>query len=202
MAREELVELFDVDGLQKKAAVFDPKKLEWMNGQHLSRMSAEALASRVTPELLAAGLVDAAALETRRDWYFVLLDMLKVRARTVHDIVQQAAPYFRDEIEYDAEAVSNQWKDGAMTAEVLTRARERLGGLQAWSPEEMEGSLRGLAEELGVSGGKVFQPLRVALTGTAVSPGIFEVLVAMGRKRALHRLERAVAYLRQNGSDG
>jgi glutamyl-tRNA synthetase len=195
MSLEEMVSLFSLDGLQKKAAVFDTKKLEWMNGQHLSRTPAAELEPLVTPALVAAGLVTAGELAARRDWYLALLDLLKVRARLVQEITRQAFPYFAGPVAFDTEAVSKQWKDRPGTAELLAAAKERLAALPQWTPEAMEGTLRALAEERGLAGGKIFQPLRVALTGMAVSPGIFEVLSAMGRDLALARIDGAIAYL-------
>jgi glutamyl-tRNA synthetase len=198
MSLEQMVELFSTDGLQKKAAIFDPKKLEWMNGQHLSLIDNDTLAAIVTPALEAAGLTTAAELASRRDWSMALLDLLKVRARTIDDIVRQAAPYFQDEISYDAEAESKQWKDRPATAELLAAVRDALAALPTWDAAAMEEALRALAERLGFGekAGKIFQPMRVALTGLAVSPGIFDVLVMLGRDRSLRRLDRAVARLR------
>jgi len=198
MTLAEMIELFSMDGLQKKAAVFDPKKLEWMNGQHLSRLPALELEPLVTRELVLAHLAQAEELERRRDWYLPLIDLLKIRARTVHDIVRQAVPYFASEIDYEAEAVAKQWKDREAVAELLTAARQRLIAVTDWTPEELEPALRSLAEERGLAGGKLFQPLRVALTGMSVSPGIFEVLVAMGRERSLQRLDTAIRYVTEN----
>ncbi|HEX7942104.1 MAG TPA: glutamate--tRNA ligase [Gemmatimonadaceae bacterium] len=195
MTLHEMVELFSTDGLQKKAAVFDPKKLEWMNGQHLSLLAAAALEPLVTPELLAAKLATSEELSRRHEWYLGLIDLLKVRARTVHDIVRQALPYFPGAIAYDPDAVAKQWKDRDAASEVLGVVRERLASLPRWEAEAMEESLRTLAEERGVAAGKIFQPLRVALTGMTVSPGIFDVLVAMGRELALARLDQARHYL-------
>lgn len=197
MPVREMIERFSADGLLKKAAVFDPKKLEWMNGQHLSLQSAEQLAPRVTPYLERAGLASAADLDARREWYHALLDLLKVRARTLDDIVRQAEPYFRDAITYDPDAVAKQWKDPAATAGLLERTREVLAALAAWEPAAMEEALRELAEREGVTAGKLFQPMRVALTGMGVSPGIFDVLVALGRARSLDRLDAAVRRLRE-----
>ena len=198
MSLEQMVELFNTDGLQKKAAIFDPKKLEWMNGQHLSLIDNDTLAAIVTPALEAAGLASAADLTSRRGWYMALLDLLKVRARTIDDIVRQAAPYLRDEISYDAETEAKQWKDRPATAELLTAVRDALSALPAWDAAAMEEALRALAERLGFGekAGKLFQPMRVALTGLGVSPGIFDVLVMLGRDRSLDRLDRAVARLR------
>jgi glutamyl-tRNA synthetase len=112
-------------------------------------------------------------------------------------MVRQAAPYFRDEISYDPEAEAKQWKDRSATAELLTAVRGALAGLPTWDAAAMEEALRALAERLGFGekAGKIFQPMRVALTGLGVSPGIFDVLLMLGRDRSLDRLDRAVAHL-------
>ncbi|HET7188680.1 MAG TPA: glutamate--tRNA ligase [Gemmatimonadaceae bacterium] len=197
MTLDRMVELFDVGGLQKKAAIFDPKKLEWMNGQHLSLLPSAELATIVTPALERAGLATAADLAGRHDWYLALLELLKVRARTIDDIVRQAMPYFRDEITYDDDAVAKQWKDRSATAELLVAVRDALAAIPSWEPAAMEEALRALAERLGFGekAGKIFQPLRVALTGLGVSPGIFDVLLMLGRARSLARIDAAIARL-------
>ena len=195
MTLEQMLELFSIEGLQKKAAVFDPKKLEWMNGQHLSLLSAEALEPLVTPALVHGRLATVEELAERRTWYLGLLDLLKVRARLVDDIVRQATPYFAEAIEYDADAVARQWKDREQVVEVLSATRDVLAGIDRWDAAEMERATRDLAEHRGIAAGKIYQPLRIALTGMAVSPGIFDVLVAMGRERALRRIDDAISWL-------
>ena len=137
-------------------------------------------------------------LAGREAWFFALIDLLKVRARTIDDIVRQAGPYFRGAIDYDPDAVAKQWKDRAGTADILVAARETLAGLDSWEPAALEEGLRVLAERLGFGdkAGRVFQPLRVALTGLAASPGIFDVLRVLGRDRALARIDDALTYLR------
>ena len=197
MRREEMIERFSLDGLQKKAAIFDPKKLEWMNGQHINLMTGEELAPLVAPELVAAGLATTELLESRHDWYVRLLNLLKVRARILGDIVRQAPPYFGDRVEYDTGAVAKHLKDRSEAAALLADARERLAALARWSVDGMEGALRTLAEERRVAPGKLFQPLRIALTGTSVSPGIFEVLEIMGRERTLQRIDDMIIYLQR-----
>ncbi|HEX6598927.1 MAG TPA: glutamate--tRNA ligase [Gemmatimonadaceae bacterium] len=198
MTLDQMVALFDPAGLQKKAAVFDPKKLEWMNGQHLSLIGTAELAAIVSPALEAAGLATGSQLDARRAWYLALLDLLKVRARTVDDIVRQAGPYFRDEIAYDPEAVAKQWKDGPATADLLAAVHDALAAMPGWESGTMEETLRALAEQRGFGdkAGKIFQPLRVALTGLGVSPGIFDVLIMLGRDRSLARIDAAVRHLR------
>jgi len=195
MTVPEMIDLFSVDGLQKKAAIFDPKKLEWMNGQHLSMIPLEELEPRVTPAIVTARLATEEELVERREWYLRLLDLLRVRSRTIDDIVRQAGPYFLEDIEYDPAAVEKNWKDRAEASALLRVTREALAAVSEWKPEALEASLRSLAESRGITAGKVFQPLRVALTGLTVSPGIFEMLVQMGRELSIKRIDQALAVL-------
>jgi glutamyl-tRNA synthetase len=197
MSVAEMVELFGPDGLLRKAAVFDPQKLEWMNGQHLARLPLDELAALAAPAIEAAGLAAAPELlGPRRAWFDRLLEQLRVRSRTVDDVARQAAVYLRDAVAYDDDAVAKHWrKDPAHARTLLAAARAALAALAAWSAADMEPALRGAAERLGVGAGKLFQPLRVALTGSAASPGMFDVLELLGRDRSLARVDEALALL-------
>jgi glutamyl-tRNA synthetase len=199
MSMQEMIDLFSTDGLLKKAAVFDVKKLEWMNGQHMSLTPASELEPIVSPLAVDAGFTTAQELRDRREWWLTLLDLLRVRARTTHDIVRQAATYFADRASYDDEAVAKHWKDRSAAAAILSATRERLAATE-WQAAAMEEALRKMAEENGLSSGKVFQPLRVALVGQLASPGIFDVLMVLGREKSLARLDVAVEYLGARGT--
>ena len=200
MSMDDMVRLFSSEHLSKKAAIFDPQKLDWMNGQHLSRASADRLLPIVTPALSKAGLATTLDIEARKAWFLHLIDLLKVRARTTDDIVRQATPYLRDAIEYDAEAVAKHWKDREATSRILSETRDLLSATPDWSVEALEISTRKLAESRGISAGKLYQPLRVALTGLMASPGIFDVLMVLGRERSVARLDAALRQLRQSVS--
>ena len=196
MTLPQLIEKFRVEGLQKKAAVFDTKKLEWMNGQHLALIPIDELAALMAPLMEKAGLASAEDLRTRHEWFCGVLELLRVRARLLDEIVDQAKPFFTELVEYDADAVSKQWRDAAATADILEATHDRLAAVSTWEPAAMEEALRALAEERGISGRKIFQPLRVALVGLTVSPGIFDVLQYVGRERSLARIAAAVRYLK------
>jgi glutamyl-tRNA synthetase len=197
MSVDDMIRLFTAEGLSKKAAIFDPRKLEWMNGQHLSRASAERLLPVVARALEEAGLVSTSEIDKRRAWFLTLIDLLKVRARTIDDMVRQAAPYLTEEIDYDPDAVSKLWKDRSATADVLAATRDRLAASSDWSPAALEPVLRELAESIGTTAGRIFQPLRVALTGLTASPGIFDVLQMLGRERAISRVDAAIRYIKK-----
>jgi len=196
MTVPQMIELFSVDGMSKKAAIFDPKKLEWMNGQHLSLLASEVLAPLVIDALVDAGLATRDQLDARHAWLLALIDLLKVRSRTIDDIARQAIPYLAEHVSYDPDAVAKQWKDRAATVDLLSSVRNTLAAVATWEPPVMEEALRVQAEQRGVGAGKLFQPLRVALTGLTVSAGIFDVLALLGRDRTLARNDDAVKFLR------
>ena len=198
MTVPQMIELFSTDGLSKKAAVFDTKKLEWMNGQHLSHLPVTELERIITPQIIAAGLADATTLASMRDRYLRVLELLKVRARTTDEIVRQIGPYLQGTLHYDPEAITKGWKDRAASVEILTAVETKLAAAPAWDAAALEDSLKELAEARGLSAGKLYQPMRVALTGLTVSPGIFEILTAMGRELSLERLAAARKWLGQN----
>jgi glutamyl-tRNA synthetase len=190
-----LIERFSVEGLHKKAAVFDHAKLEWMNGQHLAQSPIEEIEAFVWPAFERAGYITVADINDKREWYRGLLELLRVRARTIDEIVALASPYFQQLVEYDAAVVAKPWKDAAASRDVLTAVLATLEALDDWNVAAMEESLRKLAEQMGVGSGKIFQPLRVALTGQTASPGIFDVLLYVGRERSIARIHAAIAYL-------
>jgi glutamyl-tRNA synthetase len=194
MELDELVSRFDLGGIGLKSAVFDTQKLEWMSGQHMGRAPAERLEPLVADRLLAVGLAPAEDLAVRRDWYLRLIDLLKIRSRTLEDLVRQARPYLGDDLEVDPDAVAKHWaKKPDDVAANLRELRHRFERAPAWEEAALEEELRGFAAERGLGAGKVIHPLRVAVTGTAASPGIFDVLVLLGRERTLARIDAALA---------
>jgi glutamyl-tRNA synthetase len=202
MELDELISRFTLDRINRKPATFDHEKLEWLNGQYLTNSPASELAGLVQPILIEDGVPSAAELEARAHdvvWFERVIDSVKVRVRTLRDLAQRARPFFPGRLDYDAEAVAKHWKDRAAAVERLRRLRAALAEIEVWDEEDLELQLRALAEVMSTGAGKLIHPLRVALTGTAVSPGIFEVMNLMGRDLVLARIDDALNYL-QSGS--
>ncbi|HEY0671325.1 MAG TPA: glutamate--tRNA ligase [Longimicrobiales bacterium] len=191
LTRAEMIERFSLEAINKKSAVFDTAKLEWMNGQYLARMSAEELEPLVRDQLpsYATGVAGV--------WLRELIDLLKIRARTVTGIAEQVVPYLSDPVVYDEDAVQKQWKHPAEAADRIQKVRDHLPDADAWTHDDLERSLRQLAEREGVGAGKLIHPLRVAVVGNSASPGIFDVMKLLGRERTLRRINDALAQLAQ-----
>lgn len=190
----ELTEAFSLERILKKASVFDPEKLEWLNGRHLAAMPPESLDSVLLahlPELER----DVASSEPDR--LRAVADVIRMRARTVQAMGEQARPFFTpiDSFAFDEKAVAKHWKDADETRQRLTESRAVIQSAEPFAAASLESDLRGLAERLGIGAGKLFQPLRVALMGSAESPGIFDVILLLGRDRCIERIDRALAEL-------
>jgi glutamyl-tRNA synthetase len=185
MTREEMIELFSFAGIQKKPAIFDTTKLEWMNGQYLSMTPAEDLYALVAPQLAELGA------NGNRDAVLKTIAAVKTRSRTTLDIARQVAvrldPKF---VQLDDKAKKEIAKDPGGYKSALAASVAVLEGVD-WTPQAIEQALRTLAEQRGVAAGKIFQPIRIALTGGTVSEPVNELLHVIGKGPALQRLKAA-----------
>ena len=186
----EMIELFSLEGIQSKPAVFDTAKLEWMNGQYLSATPAADLLPAVTRQLAVLG-IDATgrALEP-------LIDGVKARSRTILQLAEQVAVRLAGPRgEPDARGIALRRKLGPAFAEHLRRAVATLEALPPgqWTAEPILAALTASAELAGAKLGDALQPIRVVLTGGTVSEPVNELLVLVGRDAALERLRRGAA---------
>jgi nondiscriminating glutamyl-tRNA synthetase len=191
---DELIARFSIEAINRKGAIFDVQKLMWLNGRHLNRMPADKL----LPDVLAGLAAGGSAVSGGRapaDWLIAVIELVRPRARTLADLVKLVEPWVIEVVQYDPDAVGKHWSDAAAVALRLARLRERIAHVEPWSAPSLETALRALAGELGVTAGALIHPLRVALTGTAVGPGVFDVTALLGRERVLARLGAALATL-------
>ncbi len=181
---------FSLDRISKNPAIFDAEKLEWMNGVYIREMPVDDLIDRMLPWLEAAGLTTADDVAARRDWYRALVPLISERVRLMTEIAPMLRFLFIEEVELDPAAVAKALSsDEARTS--LTAASEALQAVEPWSSEAIETCLRELAEALDVKPKVLFQAVRVAVTGSTVSPPLFESVALLGREATLARLGRA-----------
>ena len=182
ITREEAVALFDLDGVGKSPSRFDLKKLEHLNGHYIREADDARLAGLVAARM--EGNVDLALLTEA-------MPVLKTRARNLDELADGAAFLFKRrpfEITEKAAALLD-----ADARERLALVSERLKAENNWTIEALEATTKSIAEELDLGLGKLAQPMRAALTGTTTSPGIFDVLVLLGREEALARIDAQAA---------
>jgi glutamyl-tRNA synthetase len=182
ISRTEAIALFDLSGVGKSPSRFDMKKLENLNGHYLREADDARLAALVAARIGEAA--DAQLLEQA-------MPVLKVRAKNLNEIVEGAAFMFAKRPLAMTEKAEALLEGEART--ILRAVCNALAAQNNWTSEALEATTKALAEELGLGLGKLAQPMRAALTGTTTSPGIFDVLVLLGRDEALARIDAQAA---------
>lgn len=192
---EELIQLFDLDRINKSNAVFDPRKLEWLNGQHIGRLAPEELEPEVKLLLQQQGLWDRSWERERRPWLLATLNLLKSRARTLGYFTDSGRAFFTDRFDYEPEAVKKYLSSENSLKKALQKLYRTYDQLESFDLETTEETLREVAQRHGIQSGAFIGALRVALTGRAAAPGLFEVMMALGRGKTLQRLDRVLRFL-------
>jgi glutamyl-tRNA synthetase len=197
MSREEMVERFALDRVQSSPARMDIAKLEWLNGRVMASLPRADYRAMARKELGAAGLLDGAA-----DAYVDrVLSIMEDRIKKTTDFAPMTCYFFTDDYPEDEKAVRKRLlKEGAL--DHLAALRERLAALDPFDAESAERALHGLAEERGVNPGSLIHPARVAASGTAAGPGLFDLLDVLGRERVVKRFDRALARIGAGEREG
>ena len=189
----ELIDIFSETGFNASNAVFDEAKLEAINKAHLAMMSDHDLATLVAPMIVEAGYSTKYWLETRWEYLRQVVGILKDRARRVTDIVDMSRYFFDFTGTYDPEAEKKHFKPEA--AALLTALAGRFEALDELTHENTEAALAQLAEEKGVGKGKLIHPTRLAVSGVPVGPGLYDILVTLGKVHVTERMRKAVEYI-------
>jgi glutamyl/glutaminyl-tRNA synthetase len=172
-------------------AVFNPEKLDWFGLQHIMRLAPDELAVRLQPVMAAAGLWSDDYLTTRHAWFFNVLELLKPRARRLHDFVELGRFFFADTVEFDAAAVEKHLRAEG-TREHLLALDAAFSELETFDPASTEAALRTVADARRVKAASLIHAVRVTVTGKLTSPGLFETLALIGRDRVRARIAAAV----------
>jgi glutamyl-tRNA synthetase len=215
-SREELIEAFSLEGISRANCVFDvrhndPKfftdpKAVSINAHYLRNLPVEEIEPYVHSELEKQGLWDPEYAGAKRPWFLGTIDLIRTRFNLTTDFVTLGRAYFSDDYPVDPKALKKNVLKHQALKEWFPLVADRLEALEVFTSEETELVIRAIAEELEVKAGILINGIRTAVTGQAVGPGLFHVLIALGQRRVTGRLRRAVNLFDQmvdsaNGSD-
>ena len=184
---DEMVETFSLENVGKTGAVFDTKKLEWMNGEYIKKMSNEALFDRLLPFIK-----DKLELKTRQKEYILrVIGLLKERLFLLSQFWELGSYFFSCPTHYDTENFAKYIKKGKAEArperiEIIKRA---LVALESFDKQTVETCIRDTAGEMGIKPALLIHPIRFALTGRTVGPGLFEIMDILGKEECTKRLD-------------
>ncbi len=186
---DEMARLFDTSDVNKSASAFNPDKLLWLNQQHIMRTTPERLAEYLKPQLAALGVSAANDAQLA-----AIAKTQQERAKTLKEMAQNSVFFFNEPQTYDEKAAKKNLTADALAP--LSLVYSKLSGLGDWQASLIHNAVNDTATELSLGLGKVAQPIRVAVSGTAVSPPIDVTLEVLGRDATLRRLQRAIDYCR------
>lgn len=184
---------FSLDRISKNPAIFDIKKLEWINGVYLRETGAEEFVEIMVERLQEAGFDVREDYALRPDWYYELAPLVSERIKLTTEIVPLVSFFFTEEFEID-EAARTKVLAKAGSKESLELAATLLADCD-WDTVSIDGALHTMPDTLGLKPRVVFQALRVAVTGTTISPPLFESMALLGREKTLNRIKTAAASL-------
>ncbi len=194
--RAELMQRFSLDQVHKRDTVFDLRKFEWLNGQHIMTRSNEELWSLAQPFLEQAGLTgdgQADGLAVDHAYALAVVGLLRERCRTLADFAVQGRFFFTDDFEYNPKAVRKHWaKEPEAVSERVGWLRGEFAALEAFDADAVEGVVRDLSERHGLKAAQFIHPCRVALTGEMAGPSLFHLIAVLGQEACVDRLAKAL----------
>ena len=190
----EMVLLFSLERVNKTAAIYDTTKLTWMNGNYLREAPLDRLAENALPFFEAEGLLKAPVAGEELNYFKKVVDTVRDRVKTLSELAEASTYFYRDEFSYDPKGVEKHFrKEGS--ADLLRRAADLLRNFEPFNLESIETAYRSLSEELGISTGRLIHPTRLAISGRTMGPGLFDIIVLLGREKTVSRLEKAARWI-------
>jgi len=193
-SKEELIELFTLEGVGRSPAVFNPDKLLWLNHHYIKTYPVDRLAELLKEFLVKEGIVeDASSIDD--DWLKEVVVAFRERSKTLKEMARSCAFLFKAPEEYDPRGVKKFFKKEV--ADYLDAVASELERLDEFTPEGIEEAFKKVLDELGIKLKAVAQPVRIAITGRTVSPGLHEIIYLVGKEESVRRIRKAADYIRK-----
>ncbi len=196
MPLPEIVRQFTLDRVGKTAAIYDTKKLTWMNGHYLNENVLDGVVNQALPFLQQKGMVAKELSPSQQEYIKRVVELVRTRVKTLAEIADASDYFFSDDFAYEEKGLRKHFSKPGVDS-LLEAALHRIERLESFEPQAIEESYRDLSADLGVGAGEIIHPTRLALSGRTMGPGLFELMSVLGKTRSLQRLSRAVQYIRQ-----
>jgi len=186
----EIITQFSLEAISRKGAIFDSRKLEWISGQHISQASPDKLFETIAPLFEKAGLIAKEEKVERRDYIFKVIKILQIRVKTYNQFIEWGGYFFKDPENYDRVAVKKNWRSKEVNLR-MDRLYTTLEKCNHFDESSIEKVVRDTADSLNIKAAFIIHPLRLALTGLGIGPGLFEIVKIIGKEAVLRRIRKA-----------
>ncbi len=195
---DELIRYFTLEKINKSSAVFSYEKLDWYNGVYIRKKTPEELYNLSLPFIIKSNLLDEKEIKNNREYLLKIIPLIQERIKYLSEVPEKIWFFFDKhfKIKDDKELIPK----GLNREDVInlfTKIKDGVSSIENFTVENLEKFIRNILEETGLKTKQLFMPLRVALTGTKVSPGLFETMEVMGKERVVKRLSNAIDYLKK-----
>lgn len=194
---ETIIRQFSLERVSKNAAIYDTKKLTWINGHYLREGDLDRITRLAIPFLQAKGLVPDPFPEEYYPYVRSAVGAVRDRVKTLGEVAEAASYFFANISEYEEKGVRKFFAQPGVIP-LLQKAKERLQGLEVFTAETTERAYRELAAELNIPAGQLIHPTRLAVSGRTMGPGLFDILEILGRDKVVGRLDRAISWIREH----
>ncbi|MCB5558972.1 glutamate--tRNA ligase [Anaerosalibacter bizertensis] len=194
---EETIERFSLAKVNKTAAIYDIKKLSWMNGQYLTKSDLEYITKEAIPYLIEDGLIESNDVEERYDYIKRVVNVVREKVKLLTEIPEASSYFFKDIDQYEEKGVKKRFKKEGVT-EILEKGKEALKNASSFDVETVEKVYRDLIDELGIKGGDIIHPTRLAISGRTVGPSLFDIISILGKETCVERMDKAISYINKN----
>ncbi len=198
-SKEELIEKFSLEGVNKSAAVFNLEKLNWLNHHYIKTGDPGRLARLLNEILVQKGMISEPYPEEKMDYLTEVVKCQQEKRKTLVEMAEMSTYFFEPEITIDEKAGKKFLKPAALP--LLEKLMSHFGSLDNFKEESIQKVFEQIMAEEELKLGKIAQPLRVALTGGTVSPGIFELVSVLGKEMVLERMKKAIEYIRNRPAE-
>lgn len=194
LSADQMIELFTLEGVNPSNPIFDPEKLEWMNGEYIRATSNEKLLDLVMPFLIEENLIREETAKQKREWLLKFVSLLKERCKTLKEFAKNGKYFFVFNYQYEPKAASKHFGSSEATS-WLNAYVDRLSRLDSFEKPQIEQALRGLADEIQIKPAALIHPVRLAVSGTSSGPPLFDLLELLGKDEVVKRIKKAVEFI-------
>ena len=191
------IEKFSLENVSKTAAIYDIDKLTWMNGVYLRESNLDYVIKEVIPFFIDKGLIKKEEVEEKYEYIKRVVDAVREKVKLLPEIAEASEYFFRDIEGYDSKGVTKRFKKEGVV-ELLEKGKEALAKSPSFDVETVEKSYRDLIDELGIKGGDIIHPTRLAISGRTVGPGLFDIISILGKDLCIERINKAIDYIKKN----
>jgi len=195
MSPSEIVDSFSLENISKSAAVYDTKKLTWLNAHYLNALPLKQIVEAALPFFKARGYTGDELSQESRAYVEKVIAAVRTRVHTLAELTDASVYFFQEDLTYEEKGVKKFFTKPDV-AGILAKGAQALAEAEPFDLSTVEASYRKLVEEQGISGGALIHPTRLAVSGKTVGPGLFDIIVTLGKKKSLERLERAINYIK------